>query len=143
MVRRITLLTASLAVAALGLAACGGDSGGAASGGSAAAVTPTGPVVPATLVGMQVEGAEVEAWPSAPFGALRLWDNGTAWSQIELSKGEFKWDNLDGVLANAKSKGMTDVLMVLGTTPEWRRRRRPTRRRSTRRPPVRTAPRRT
>lgn len=68
---------------------------------------------------MQVEGVEVEAWPSAPFGALRLWDNGTAWSQIELKKGQFKWDNLDGALANASSKGMTDILMVLGTTPEW------------------------
>jgi hypothetical protein len=44
-------------------------------------------VVPATLVGMQIEGEEVEAWSSAPFGALRLWDNGTAWSQIETSKG--------------------------------------------------------
>ncbi len=59
------------------------------------------------------------AWASAPFGALRLWDNGTGWSQIELEKGEFKWDNLEGALENATSKGMTDILYVLGTTPEW------------------------
>ena len=52
-------------------------------------------------------------------GALRLWDNGTGWSQIELEEGEFKWDNLEGVLENAASKGMEDILYVLGTTPEW------------------------
>lgn len=120
---KLALVVSSLAVAGLTLAACGGgstspDAAAPAASGSAAAA-PSGPGVPATLVGMQIEGAEVEAWSSAPFGALRLWDNGTAWSQIELAKGEFKWDNLDGVLANAKSKGMTDIMMVLGTTPEW------------------------
>ena len=68
---------------------------------------------------MHVQGEEAGLWPSAPFGALRLWDNGTAWSQIELEPGVYKWDNLEGALENASSKGMTDVLMVLGTTPEW------------------------
>ena len=48
-----------------------------------------------------------------------MWDNGTAWSQIELAKGEFKWSNIDGLLENAASKGMTDIMMVLGTTPKW------------------------
>jgi hypothetical protein len=72
-----------------------------------------------SLVGLHIEGAEGGAWASAPFGSLRLWDNGTGWSQIELSKGEFKWDNLEGVLENAASKGMEDILYVLGTTPEW------------------------
>ena len=72
-----------------------------------------------SLVGLHIEGAEGGAWASAPFGALRLWDNGTGWSQIELEKGEFKWDNLEGVLENASSKGMEDILYVLGTTPEW------------------------
>lgn len=75
--------------------------------------------VPATAVGMHIEGVEGGAWASAPFGALRLWDNGTAWSQIELAKGEFKWDNIEGALENAEAKGMTDIMMVLGTTPEW------------------------
>jgi hypothetical protein len=66
---------------------------------------------------MQVEGVEGESWPSAPFGALRFWDNGTAWSQIEVKKGEFKWDNLENAVTNAEAKGMTDILQVLGTTP--------------------------
>lgn len=114
---KLVIAAASLSVLALGVSACGSSQSEAPA--SSAATVPSVPGLPASLVGMQVEGAEVEAWPSAPFGTLRLWDNGTAWSQIELAKGEFKWDNLDGVLANADSKGMTDILMVLGTTPEW------------------------
>ena len=120
--RRLALVTATLATAAVVLAACGGGSDSAtpdASGGGGTSAEPIGPVIAPNAIGMQVEGVEVEAWPSAPFGALRLWDNGTAWSQIELKKGQFKWDNLDGAIANATSKGMSDILMVLGTTPEW------------------------
>lgn len=116
---------ASLALLTLGVSACGGGGDAAApeAGGSAAATSaapaaePNG--VPASTVGLHIEGAEAGAWASAPFGALRLWDNGTAWSQIELEPGVYKWDNLEGVLENAESKGMKDVLMVLGTTPEW------------------------
>ncbi len=85
---------------------------------SADSTTPAN-AVPSSLIGMQVEGVEGESWPSAPFGSLRFWDNGTAWSQIELQKGEFKWDNLDHAVANAEAKGMTDILEVLGTTPTW------------------------
>jgi len=107
-----------LALAAgLVLTACGGGSDSGTDSGGSTGVDPN--AIKPSLVGMQIEGAEVEAWSSAPFGALRLWDNGTAWSQIELSKGNFKWKNLDGALANAESKGMKDVLMVLGTTPTW------------------------
>ena len=115
-----------LAAAGLLLAACGGtvDSGSESteSAPEPTAAEPTidpNAVQPST-VGMHIEGVEGgAAWASAPFGALRLWDNGTGWSQIELAPGEFKWDNLDGALANATSKGMTDILYVLGTTPEW------------------------
>lgn len=114
---KLVVIAASLSVLALGVTACSSSSTVAPA--TPAATTPSVPGIPASLVGMQVEGVEVEAWPSAPFGALRLWDNGTAWSQIELAKGEFKWDNLEGALANAESKGLTDILMVLGTTPEW------------------------
>jgi len=119
---RPKLTVAVLATAALVMTACSSGTSApattaptasaAASGGSTSGVQPD-------LVGMHVEGAEAGAWPSAPFGALRLWDNGTAWSQIETQPGVYKWDNLEGALENAQSKGMKDVLMVLGTTPEW------------------------
>lgn len=103
------------------MTACGG---GAETAGSetpapteSAAVDPN--AVQPSMVGLHIEGAEGGAWASAPFGALRLWDNGTAWSQIELAKGEFKWDNLDGVVDTAESRGLNDILYVIGTTPDW------------------------
>lgn len=113
---------ALLAVGALALAACGGGSSETAPTAeetAASAPAPDPNAVKPTLVGLHIEGVEGGAWASAPFGALRLWDNGTGWSQIELSKGEFKWDNLEGALTNAESKGMTDILYLLGTTPKW------------------------
>ena len=119
---KLVVLAAGLSALALTLTACGSSSDSA----DATATTSDAPAevevvdgVPATLVGMHIEGAEGGAWAAAPFGALRMWDNGTAWSQIELAKGEFKWSNIDGLIENAASKGMTDIMMVLGTTPEW------------------------
>ena len=121
--RKLATATAALAAAGLLVTACssGGSTPAASStaAASGSSTAPTGPGVPSSLVGMHIEGAEAGAWASAPFGALRLWDNGTAWSQIELEPGVYKWDNLEGILENAQAKGMTDILMVLGTTPEW------------------------
>lgn len=114
-------LVAAVGAAAMVLTACNSAATDSTPSGtataSAAAADPNG--TPAALVGMHIEGVEGGYWASAPFGALRLWDNGTAWSQIELAKGEFKWDNIEDSLANAESKGMTDIMLVLGTTPEW------------------------
>ncbi|MFM7147046.1 MAG: hypothetical protein ACKOW5_12025 [Actinomycetales bacterium] len=117
----LVAVVAAVVAAATALAACGGgDAGSSAASSSAAPVPSADPnAIKPSLVGMHIEGAEGGAWASAPFGALRIWDNGTGWSQIELEPGVFKWDNLDGVVENATSKGMTDILMVLGTTPEW------------------------
>ena len=117
---KLAVLAAGFSALALTLTACGSSSDSA----DPTTTTSDAPVevvdgVPATLVGMHIEGAEGGAWAAAPFGALRMWDNGTAWSQIELAKGEFKWSNIDGLIENATSKGMTDIMMVLGTTPEW------------------------
>ncbi len=121
--RRTALgLIAAVSAASLMLTACGGgdsESAGSPTETSTESATAEVDGVLPTIVGMHIEGAEGGAWAAAPFGALRMWDNGTAWSQIELAKGEFKWGNIDGLLENAASKGMTDIMMVLGTTPEW------------------------
>ncbi|MGB4325406.1 MAG: hypothetical protein WBJ33_09125 [Candidatus Nanopelagicales bacterium] len=114
-------LSALVVAGALVLSACSGGSGEPAAteaATEAAVVVPENAVPPATI-GMHIEGVEGGAWASAPFGALRLWDNGTAWSQIETEKGVYNWANIDGSLANAQSKGMNNVMLVLGTTPEW------------------------
>jgi hypothetical protein len=54
-----------------------------------------------------------------PFGALRLWDNGTAWSQIETARGRYNWELLDRAVANAEKQKVKDILLVLGSTPTW------------------------
>jgi len=128
MVRKpLVVLAAGAAALAMVLTGCssgGSDSSaGGSSGGSGESTTDVviddPNAVKPSLIGMHIEGVEVEAWSAAPFGALRLWDNGTAWSQIEVEQGVFNWANLDGAIANANSKGLTDILMVLGTTPSW------------------------
>lgn len=81
--------------------------------------------IPATVTGLHVAGVQDGAWPDAnvPFGALRLWDNGTAWSQIETTKGQYNWALLDRSVANAEQQGVKQILMVLGSTPTWNARR--------------------
>ena len=122
MVRKPHVLAAAAALALIVTGCSSGSSDSTPSGdqtsdSGVAEVDPN--AIQPNLVGLHIEGVEVEAWSAAPFGALRLWDNGTAWSQIELEPGVFTWDNLDGAIANANSKGMADILMVLGTTPSW------------------------
>ena len=70
---------------------------------------------------MHVAGVQDGAWPDAnvPFGSLRLWDAGTAWSQVETAKGQYNWALLDRAVENAESHGIQDILLVLGSTPTW------------------------
>jgi len=121
--RKLVLVAAAVAATGLVATGCSSGSSDTSGGGETAAPSESGapatPGLPSSLIGLHIEGVEGGAWASAPFGALRLWDNGTAWSQIEIEPGVYKWDNLEGALENAQDKGMTDVLMVLGTTPEW------------------------
>src|SRR6056300_415118 len=83
-------LAAVSAAAVLVLAACGGGGSEPSGGDTTAPETPAPEVtedpnaIKRSLVGLHIEGVEGGAWSSAPFGALRLWDNGTGWSQIEL-----------------------------------------------------------
>ena len=99
--RSLKSLAALATVAALTLAACGGGGGTSTptdtqAPAETAAAEPDPNAVQRSLIGMHIEGVEGGAWASAPFGALRLWDNGTGWSQIETEKGVYKWDNLEG-----------------------------------------------
>ena len=77
--------------------------------------------LPASITGLHVAGVQDGAWPDAnvPFGSLRLWDSGTGWGQIETTRGTYDWAQLDEALATAEANGMSDVLLVLGTTPAW------------------------
>lgn len=78
-----------------------------------------GTVIDRTMFGMHVANAEFGQWATVPVGSFRLWDNQTAWSQIEKSQGNFDWTYLDTAVATSIKNGTTDILMVLAGTPAW------------------------
>ena len=77
-------------------------------------------VSPASI-GLHVDGVQAGAWPDSnlPVGSLRLWDNGTAWSQVESVRGRYNWTLLDTAVATAEDHGVDDIMLVLGSTPTW------------------------
>jgi hypothetical protein len=75
------------------------------------------PVVPATFFGMDFySGAP---YPTIPIGSERLWDTNTRWQNMNPSAGTYSFTNLDPFLQNAKSNGLTDVLLTLSGTPTF------------------------
>ncbi len=88
---------------------------------SALPSTPQPPAVmtiPATLFGMNVNG--LSSGPVATgASSLRLWDAGVTWRELEPEQGVINWTRLDNMIANAKKSGFTNILYVLGSTPDW------------------------
>ena len=70
------------------------------------------------LFGVHVPEVALGEWPSVPIGALRLWDSGTSWREIEPAKGQFDYTKLDAAVAAANSRN-TPVLYVFGPTTAW------------------------
>jgi hypothetical protein len=58
------------------------------------------------------------AVPDAPVGALRFWDAGTSWRDLEPSQGQFSWGGLDTAVA-AATRAHARPLLVLGQTPTF------------------------
>ena len=74
-------------------------------------------VVPPQYFGMHyVKG---QLWPTIPFGSLRLWDTDTRWQQMNPVSGVYDFSTLDAYLALAHAHGLSDVVLVLGGTPNW------------------------
>lgn len=59
-----------------------------------------------------------ETWPQAKVGAMRLWDSGVAWKQIETRPGVFDFTRLDAQVNAARANGARPLL-VLGMTPKF------------------------
>ena len=51
-------------------------------------------------------------------GAIRLWDSGVAWGQVEQKKGKYWWNGMDAAIQNANNQGL-QIMYVLGSTPKW------------------------
>ncbi len=57
-------------------------------------------------------------WPIVPSGAIRLWDTGTRWSDIETASGVYNWATLDNTVQMAQSHG-DRIEFTFGNTPAW------------------------
>ena len=68
--------------------------------------------------GMHVPNISLGVDPGVSYGAIRLWDSGVAWGQVQQGKNKYWWNGLDASIANANSQG-AEVLYVLGSTPKW------------------------
>ena len=73
--------------------------------------------------GADFNGSEV--WPPtdgqhriATLSAIRLWDDGVKWGQINTSKGVYDWASLDSWISRAQSQHL-DILYTFGDTPKW------------------------
>lgn len=61
---------------------------------------------------------KLTAWPSVPFGSLRLWDAGCAWPNVEPRWGEWDFKTLDRYVALARRHHVR-ILLPLALTPAW------------------------
>ncbi len=55
---------------------------------------------------------------SEAIGAVRLWDTGTAWRDVQPARHTWNWSVLDRAVAKARAHG-DSVLYVLGFAPAW------------------------
>lgn len=53
------------------------------------------------------------------FGAIRIWDNGVRWDEINTAQDVYDFTLMDQVVANAEATGAQEIMYVLGSTPKW------------------------
>lgn len=68
--------------------------------------------------GMHDSAISVGSVPGVPTGAIRLWDDGTSWRDIESRNGVFDFSRLDTAVQTARAAGLRP-LVVLGQTPQF------------------------
>ena len=84
--------------------------------------TAAGTVIPAAFFGINMRANH---WPPTdtngallPIKAVRLWDTGTRWLDLETAAGSYNWATLDKLTSVAASEGL-DVEFTFGGTPSW------------------------
>jgi hypothetical protein len=63
-------------------------------------------------------GVALTPWPTIGLGALRTWDMGVSWFNINTSSGVYYYTNLDAAINDAQVKGV-DLIYTFGNTPTW------------------------
>lgn len=80
--------------------------------------TPSRPI-PDSYFGMHIHrGISPGRWPSVRFHGWRLWSAFCAWPDLEPSKGDWRFETLDGYVAQAERNGV-EVMLLLGLSPAW------------------------
>ena len=78
--------------------------------------------VPQPLFGQHVAGiasGTPGTLPVGTVGAIRLWDAGVTWREVEIEDNKYDWTRLDAAVANARKLGAQEILYTLGSTPRW------------------------
>ena len=86
-----------------------------------AATVTVGSLVPVTntFFGMHLLSV-ASPIPSTMAGTGRIWDSASAqWPNLNTASNTFVWTNLDAVLADYKTAGITDILYTLWRVPNW------------------------
>lgn len=76
-----------------------------------------GLTIPKNFFGVHIFNP-MATWHDIGHGAIRLWDTGTTWKNLEKSKGVFDWTRMDSLMNYATGHGL-DVLYECGQTPNW------------------------
>ena len=76
-----------------------------------------GETIPPTFFGMHVNQSKT-AWPNVAFGSYRLWDDGTAWANLNPSNNVYNWAPLDSWVNRAQQQNV-QLLYTFGRTPAW------------------------
>ena len=116
---------AGIGLASTLLAGCTSGSGGeddaaATTGTGQTSAPPSGEPVARELFGTHVGLLASGTQPLPPSaGAIRLWDAGVAWRELEPEPGQINWALMDQAVAEAQSTGATDIMWVHGSPPQW------------------------
>src|SRR6185369_11733990 len=76
--------------------------------------------VPSTFFGMHILHAVNGStpWPTDQFGAIRLWDSGVDWHDINTAQGVYDWSAFDKWMSLAQQHGV-EVTYTFGRVPSW------------------------
>ena len=77
------------------------------------------PTVPGPLFGQHVASIASGAPSGLKLGAVRIWDSGVSWRDLEPEQGKINLDPLKAAVANAQKAGATEIMYTLGNTPLW------------------------